>query len=158
MKRIPLTQGKFTIVPDEWYEELNQFTWCAWKCGNTFYAVRNSPRVNGKRDSNILMHRVIMDAPDGSLVDHRDGNGLNNDYSNLRLATFIQNIHNQGVRSNNTSGCKGVYWRKDLGKWSAQIGVNNKRISLGYFDVKDDARRAYNRAAEQYHGEFAKTS
>ena len=68
-----------------------------------------------------------------------------------------QNSRNQKIRrKNNTSGFKGVYWHKARKKWRVQITVDGKNMHLGSFDDKKDAAQAYNDAAVQYHGEFAK--
>ena len=85
-------------------------------------------------------------------VDHKDLNGLNNIWSNLREATASQNEANKGLRSTNTSGRKGVHWRDDLKKWHACIS----RIHLGYFDSKEEAAAAYAKKAEEMFGEFAR--
>lgn len=102
------------------------------------------------------MHRFILDLkkedPD---VDHKDGNGLNNQRSNLRTATRAQNARNRRIRTDNTSGFKGVTWRKDLGKWNAFIEIKTKRIHLGYFTDPMEAACAYDMAAVKYFGEFA---
>ncbi|WP_420796654.1 AP2 domain-containing protein [Brevibacillus agri] len=102
------------------------------------------------------MHRLILSARQGEFVDHIDGNKLNNVRSNLRLATKAGNQRNQRIRSDNTSGFRGVYWCKKSGKWRAQITVNNKRIALGSYDDAASAASAYNEAALRLHGEFAK--
>ena len=154
MKKIKLTQGKWTLVSDEDYEYLNQWKWYALKGHKTFYAVKNSPRVNGKHTL-ILRHRVIAERMGIKNPDHADCNGLNNQRNNLRAATVNQQQINRSLQSNNTSGYKGVYWSKNVKKWRGQIWVNYKRVHLGYFDNIKDATRAYNKAALKYFGEFA---
>ena len=106
----------------------------------------------------LLAHRLAWFYMTGEWpkeIDHRDGDGLNNAWRNLREATRTQNNANTGVRKDNTSGFKGVYEQLP-GRYRAQIQVNDKRIYLGIFDSQDDARDAYWRAAEHYFGEFAK--
>lgn len=106
---IPLTQGQFAVVDAADFEFLNQWKWFAhWNSKTkSFYAVRSGARVNG-RQAAILMHRAILGCVlhDGSEVDHRDHDTLNNRRSNLRLAGK-QNQHNQNIRKDNTSGFKG---------------------------------------------------
>lgn len=109
-----------------------------------------------------LMHRVILERKLGRELDkfersdHVNGNGLDNRRSNLRVATMMQNMWNQRLSKNNTSGYKGVYLLKKDGLWRAQIMVNRKAIFLGDHIIPEDAARAYDKAAKQYHGEFAR--
>ncbi len=154
MKKITLTQGKFAKVDDSDYEFLNKWKWCANKLGNSYYAVRNSPVVNGKKNT-ILMHRVIMDNSVGKEIDHIDSDGLNNQRKNLRVCTHSENLKNRKKTKNNKSGFKGVSWYTRIGKWAAFIGVNGKNIGLGYFSDKEDAYIAYCKACEKYHGKFS---
>ena len=88
-------------------------------------------------------------------IDHRDLNTLNNRFSNLRPATSYQNVLNVGLKSDNTSGIKGVFWKKDRAKWFASIKVNGRQIYLGYFDTKEDAGIAVRNKRDEVHGEFA---
>ena len=81
MKKIKLTQNKYTLVDDEDFDYLNQFNWCAHKEKYNFYAVR----TDNKLKKCIRIHRVIMNCPDSKFIDHKDGNGLNNQKENLRL-------------------------------------------------------------------------
>lgn len=91
-------------------------------------------------------------------IDHICGDKLNNTFANLRPATHGQNLRNRGAQSNNTSGRKGVSWNKKISKWSVQIGADGRRIHLGFYDENklDEAASAYERAAKELHGEFAR--
>jgi HNH endonuclease/AP2 domain len=151
MKYIELTRGYQAIVDDDDYEDLVKYNWHHHKNG---YAMRHE-RVNGKRVP-IRMHRVVISAPDGYDVDHKNGDKLDNRKANLRLATRSQNNYNKGVQSNSSSGFKGVSWSKQRNKWRARIHVDKKEINLGFFEYQIDAAFAYNEAAIKYHGEFAK--
>ena len=156
MKEILLTQNKVTFVDDEDFERLNKHKWSVMKHRNTFYASRHSTTLNGKRNT-IRMHREIMSVPKGVAVDHKNGNGLDNQKNNLRLATNQQNQFNQKLpRKNNKLGIKGVHWHKRDKKFYAQIGINGKVIYLGSFNVLGDADSAYRIAEEKYFGEFAR--
>lgn len=88
-------------------------------------------------------------------VDHIDHDKRNNRPSNLRECTREQNQCNRHVQSNNTSGYKGVDWRKDREKWRTRIKLSGKPKHIGYYSNKHDAARAYNLAAKMYYGEFA---
>ncbi len=104
------------------------------------------------------MHREILglDHGDRRQVDHINGDGLDNRKENLRICDTSKNVINRSIGKINTSGYKGVNWRKKSKKWVARIGFNNKRIYLGDFNNKEDAARAYDTAALKYYGEFAK--
>ena len=81
-------------------------------------------------------------------IDHLDGNGLNNTPENMREATNQDNAKNQRMRNNNSSGVTGVCWKKARGKWHAQINIDGKRKSLGYFADFDEAAETYRKAAD----------
>jgi hypothetical protein len=88
------------------------------------------------------------------LIDHANGNPHDNRIANLRIATASQNMANTKFRRHNTSGVRGVLWRGDVRKWQALIQVNKKRKHLGYFEDKNEAAAAYQRAYKQFFGEF----
>lgn len=155
MKQIPLTQGKFALVDDEDFEFLNQFKWQAANFRGVFYASRKINK-NGKW-GNVFMHRQILGLTDPKVqTDHINGDGLDNQRSNLRACTHSQNQRNKGKYKQNTSGFKGCSWYKRLKKWRVQITVNGKDINVGYFNSKDAAAHAYNEKAKEFHGEFAR--
>jgi len=141
MKEILLTQGKVAFVDDKDFESLNAFKWCAIKDHNTFYAQRKSPTINGQQT--ILMHRMIINVPDGMQTDHIDRNGLNNQRNNLRIVTCQQNQFNRNV--------KGFYFDKNRQKFHARIGKDGKKIHLGLFKTASQARTAYLEAKHIYH-------
>jgi hypothetical protein len=154
-KEIQLTQGKVAIVDDEDFEYLNQFKWFASKQKNDkFYVGRNIP-VSNKKQSKIWIHRFIMNPEKSMVIDHLDGDPLNNQKKNLRICTHSENMRNRNLYVNNTSGFKGVYWHKTTKKWMSYIRINKKSLYLGIYTCPIDAARAYNEAALKYHGEFA---
>lgn len=148
MQHVPLTKGKETIVDDADYPRLSLFKW---HMGNNGYACRKwiGPGYE------TYLHRFLIDAPRGREVDHINGNKLDNRKSNLRLCSTSQNHGNMRKSIVNTSGYKGVIWRRRERKWLAQITFHKKVVFLGYFDNPIDAARAYNAAAVKYFGEFA---
>jgi hypothetical protein len=91
------------------------------------------------------------------LLDHQDGNGLNNKISNLRYASAAENNRNAKLYSNNTSGVKGLGWRKNRNCWVARITVDYKVIVVGHFKTRREGLSALNKARKKYHGKFART-
>ena len=156
-REIPLTKGQVAIVDAADYEALAQHKWCAlWiKDTKTFYAIRNLPMVNRKRQGMVLMHREILQAPRGSQVDHRDGDGLNNRRANIRLATKAQNMWNMKTPASNTSGLKGASYNKRDRTWDSRIKREGRQYCLGSFSTAGEAHAAYVEAAKRLHGEFA---
>lgn len=151
-KGIPLSMGKFAIVDNGDYDYLNRYRWYTAKDCNTFYARKN---IIG---TTIPMHRVIVGAIEGQIVDHINGNGLDNRKCNLRIVTNSQNAMNQGISKNNTTGYKGVDYRKKENKFRARIKNNGTEYSLGYFNTAQEAADAYDIKAKELFGEFAKTN
>jgi hypothetical protein len=106
----------------------------------------------------VLLHRFILGAAPGTMIDHKNGNGLDCTRENLRLATRSQNQHNAGRRmyaGARSSRFKGVHWHRVTGKWVAQIMAARKYHYLGLFIDEEQAARAYDAAARELHGEFA---
>lgn len=129
-------------------------SWCVMRAsGGLLYAVHpNHP-------SNLPLHRFIMNAVDGEFVDHREPSAtLDNRKSNLRKCTKAENTRNQRMHRDNRSGFKGVTFCKKTGRWRALICANYKVHHLGRFDTPELAHAAYCKAADDLHGEFARTS
>lgn len=150
MKEIQLTKGKTALVDDCDYDNIVKYKWCA------------TPHKNGRWYANAwvcgrktLMHRLILGIDISGDIDHRDGDGLNNRRYNLRQATRAQNNANQQVTPH-TSKFKGVCWDKNRGKWSAKIKVDGIIRNLGRYDREEDAGHAYDIAAFNVFGEFAR--
>ncbi|APM39404.1 HNH endonuclease [Clostridium kluyveri] len=97
-----------------------------------------------------------MNAKPKQIIDHIDGNGLNNCKSNLRIVTSQQNSFNRRYKVLKTSKYKGVYWNSQFKRWKARIQVDGKRILIGTFENEEDAARAYSEKALFYFKEFAK--
>lgn len=106
------------------------------------------------------MHRVILGLKPGDKrqCDHIDGDGLNNQRSNLRVCTIQQNSQSRKKQKGTTSKYKGVSFDRQHRKWQVSIRVNHKHIHLGRFRSESAAARCYNKAALKYFGEFALTN
>lgn len=154
MKEIPLTRDFMAIVDDEDYQSLSNYSWhtTGSKKHRTKYASR-SWRQGGKYH-HLAMHRHILGLTenDSIIVDHINGNGLDNRRNNLRISDVILNQYNSRLRVDNTSGYKGVVFHKASGTWNAKIKVKGKRICLGYYKNPLDAALAYDKAAILYRG------
>lgn len=148
MKKIITKEGKEVLVDDEDFEYLSEFDWGM---------AKDYPRTTIQNTSYYL-HKMVMGVSSDSLVDHVDGNTLNNQKSNLRKCSKLENSRNRKLSKRNKSGYKGVTWYSRNEKWRASISVNNKVLWLGLFVNPVDAAIAYDLAAKRYYGEFAKTN
>lgn len=122
----------------------------------TWRIQRNKRHKYSATGEQTLLHRFLMGchSGDGILIDHINGNTLDNRRSNLRRATRGQNNSNS-IKCRGTSRFKGVYWYKRHAKWHAQIKCDSRRFHLGYFSIEEDAARAYDETARRLYGEFA---
>lgn len=152
MRSIILTQGKVATIDDEFYELVIKHKWFArFNTSNkAYYATREVDRKH------INMHNLMLPPSDGYVVDHINGDTLDNRKDNLRYATVAQNAQNQKIAKDNKSGYKGVYLHKATGRYNAQITINKKQMSLGYFKDPIEAAKAYDKAAITHFGEFAR--
>jgi len=151
MKQIVLENaiGIFATIDDDDYELVNKFKWILRIKGKKSYAV-----TGGK---SVRLHRLLLNNPDKSLlVDHINGNGLDNRRENLRVCNNAQNLRNRGKNNNNKGRYKGVSLRTGKNTYIARIMTDEGKYKyLGDFLTDHDAALAYNKAAIQYHGEFA---
>lgn len=146
---IQLTHGMFAIVDVADLPDLGAFMWTAKKSqGGTWYAKRRLPD-----NTTETMHARLAGAA-GLVVDHKNGNGLDNRRENIRACTHPQNMRNQHRKKFGPSGFKGVC-RSQKGRWRAYIVLNYKQAGLGSFDSPYDAALAYDACARAIHGEFA---
>lgn len=149
---VPLTRGQVALVDEEDAPAVLAHKWYTRRVRHAFYAARSLPRVGGVRREQRL-HTFLTGWP---LVDHVNGNGLDNRRANLRPATNAENMRNRRRYANNTSGFKGVTFDKAKGRWKAQIRLDGRRRYIGRYDTAEEAARAYDAAARELHGEFAR--
>lgn len=146
--KLPLSNGGFSLIDQEDLEKVSSYTWMVnYNGSNNIVETTKKPRQS--------LSRMIMDAPNDKLVDHINGNTLDNRKENLRLCSYEENSRNTRLYSTNTSGFRGVQWSKGDRRWKVRITVKFKRIYLGVYKNILDAARAYDEAAKKYHGEFA---
>jgi hypothetical protein len=172
MKIINWSSKKFgsleILVDDEDYEKIKRYPWGVLTCKNSdvkYVKSRNIDPDNMRKYYSL--HRFVLGLEDPKIfVDHKDGNGLNNQKSNLRVSTIRQNCSNRGKQKNNKSvfkgvtilmGCHGRVYKKPSYKVNFAIRDGNKRkyIFSGQFKTPQEAAIKYNELARIYHGEFA---
>lgn len=150
MKHLILHNNLITIVDDDVFEWASKYNW---RCDYKGYAYRYPPRNGGKKTHKFL-HREIMNAPKGISVDHINHNPLDNRKENLRFCTNQENMRNRLKNKTTKSGYKGVYLNKK--RWQAGITIDKQFINLGVYETKEEAALAYNEAAQEHFGPFAK--
>lgn len=161
-KHVTYRGQKIEIVIDKADEsKFDQHTWTASNNGKgRLYVLRTVWNGTGKKQGKVYLHRFLTNAPTGQIVDHINGNSLDNRKCNLRVGTRVENNMNRPANKTRrgrptTSPYKGVSWDKRRNKWAARIGHNYKSICLGYFDIPEDAARAYDSKARELFGECA---
>ena len=151
MKKIPLTKGKFAILDNEDYGHINIFNW---KLSTEGYAVTTFQTNTNKRKS-VGMHRLILNPFTEFVIDHINGDPLDNRKKNLRICLPKENTFNRKKSKGKTSVYKGVGFYKRTGQWQARITFEGKLIHLGMFSTPESASMAYDRAAKKFFGKFA---
>ena len=164
--------GEHTILYDDTDRALIEgHTWSITRSstGYTFYVVTNILHPEGgwvtrkdtgklrKKRYRLLLHRAIMNPIKGMMVDHINGNGLDNRRSNLRICTMSENMMNRSKTKQNSTGYKGVYDTGDskTNPYSSKIQKNGKVYCLGHYNTPEEAARAYDAKAKELHGEYA---
>ncbi len=145
-KWIPLTRGQFTLVDEADYDLVSGEIWSAFASNGGMYYASNLHLGR--------LHRWLIGATRETFVDHRNGNPLDNRKSNLRFCTERQNCQNRRLRADSQYPFKGLRWR--TGGWEASIHTENGTKGLGRFDNPEQAGRAYDIAALEAFGEFAR--
>ena len=163
---IPLSKtgkyaGEYKALVSKEDAELTKHTWYVVITANNKYAIRRE-KVQGKWRT-FNMHRDVMSSVESrsldttEQIDHINHDGLDNRRVNLRIATNAQNAMNREITDKNTSGFKGVSYRKDRNKWVAQLWYNGKRRLHKTCDTPEEAYLEYCKAAEKWHNDFANT-
>ena len=148
--RVVSIKGRDVIISPQDYNIVVSKKW-QWAGSRRAYLYHHY-REAGKRKC-IMLHRLILNAPKGVCVDHKDGNTFNNTRENLRLCSQSQNLQNRRARQN--THLKGITFRRDRNRWRARIKYNGKELYLGYYRTQEEAHAAYLEAARKYYGEFA---
>lgn len=150
MREIKLRNRNFsTFVDDEYFEKLRNYPWRLSKQGYVIAYDKTTKR-------HLRLHRVITGAKTGELVDHINNNPLDNRKSNLRICGDYGNARNKSIHKNNRTGYKGIHLIPSSGRYRAHIMVNRKYFHLGMYSTPEEAAHAYDKAAIEYFGEFAK--
>lgn len=147
---IPLKNGIVAIIDLEDVDKASKYGWVLDDTRPNVYV----HTMDRERRKTLKLHRYLMDAKEDQIIDHSNGDGLDNRRKNLRFATASQNGANSRKAKNKTSMYKGVH-KRDGGKWRAAIRVNGKLINLGSFVDEREAALAYNTAAIAHFGEYA---
>jgi hypothetical protein len=156
-RRIYLGEGEWTILDQRDYYQLCNFKWSVISSERKDYAARIVRKTEFGRIKTMLLHREIMNAPKGRLVDHRNGDSLDNRRDNLRFATSAENLRNRGKTKRKTSSrFIGVYFHKQRNRWCAMVEHKGKVHWLGRFKSEIEAAKARDKVAKKYHGEFAR--
>lgn len=146
MKTITTTNGYTVLVDDEDYKRVAHYNW--------FYDGKVRCPALGQKPLGDFVLNIIT----AQMVDHKDRNPLNNQKQNLRLVNYSQNAANSSLKSNNTTGFKGVKYLKHRGTWQARIKKDYVTHHLGTFKTPEEAAAAYDTGARLHFGEFACTN
>ena len=142
------------LLSDEDYDRVSSIPWHVMVTHGVPYFIHTYGKTRERQK--YLLHRFIVGAKKGDIVDHKNGNTLDNQRENLRICSSVNNSQNSKKHSDNRSGYKGVRFHKPSGLYNACIRVNRKHISLGYYRTPEEAHEAYCEAAELYFGEYAR--
>ena len=153
---LTLTKGYTAVIDAADFDKVGHMPWFANTGHNAHLVYARGNRNTPEGQITLHLHRYLLDAPDDKLVDHIDGNPLNNRRSNLRLTDHVGNARNRRMRRTNKAGLKGVKKCPYTGRYGARIFFRKKTIWLGTFDTAAQAHEAYKQAATGLFGEFSR--
>lgn len=146
-------KGKIAVCDECDYERVSKYHWTLAGDGRHVFMTQT---VRGKSKNTSLHHFILGKPPQGYVVDHINGDGLDCRRCNMRFVTSRENNLNRKSLGNSSSRYKGVTFDKSRGKWNASIYVKGRSINLGRYNQEEDAARAYDKAAYQFFGEYAR--
>jgi hypothetical protein len=145
------------MISSHRYEELSSYNWLAFFCKHTqsYYAARHGTNNHAEH---VMMAVQIMGFPEHTIVDHKNHDTLDNSDENLRKGTKSQNGANRRCKQGHYKGVSTIKKNGVVCGYQARIGINYKRLYLGFSTLIEEAARMYDRAAIRYFGEFAHTN
>jgi hypothetical protein len=152
--KLPLSKNKYALVDDEDYPKVSKHKWFVIQRGKSEHACRTVIENGNKRTE--YLHRALLNPNSNEVVDHINGNGLDNQKANLRLCTKQQNSWNSDKNTKNVSGYKGVSFEKTTGKWRVRIRKDGKSYSYGLYEQAEEASKVYLEKAQELFGQYAR--
>lgn len=146
--KLELVRGDFALIDDADMALALPHKWYSVGIRHRLYC---QAYIGGR---NVYLHRLLLAPAPGMLVDHINGNGLDNRRGNLRLASFSQNNMNR-AHNGGAGGFRGVYQNPKGGRFYAKLMFKRKNLYGGSYDTPEEAARAYDDLARQHAGEFA---
>lgn len=143
--RIYVSQGRSFLIDTDQLEKVMQYSW--------HVTTKGYIRTSSRKLKRIALHKFLMKTDEQ--IDHINRDKTDNRLANLRVCTTRENNFNRRGWSKSKTGFKGVTYDNRKKKYKARIGIDNKRIHIGYFDTAEEASRAYNEMAEKLYGEYA---
>lgn len=150
---IGLTRGLIAVADEDAFDLAAGMKWYAISCGSKFYACHTKRRKD--LSETILLHRLLTGAPNGMVVDHINGDTMDNRSANLRVCTAQENLWNQSVRRDSASGVRGIRQDKKSGRWKVSVMRDRRDHWVGSFETLDAAKAAHEAASLRLYGQFA---
>lgn len=158
MIEVKLRNNLILLLDDQDAWVVENYSLVADRRGGTWYVRAQEKGPGAARKPKHYLHRMLMGFPVGMDIDHKDGNGLNNQRNNLRVANRTQNNLNRQLSSTNRSGYKGVFWNAQRGRWYAKLTVDGVTRKKGYFITAEEGAIAYSQLVITHACEFGRLS